>query len=107
METSKPYVEKPKLPEIVKQDSVPLDFKLASDFDRFSNGSILMTITEASFKHPDTGEQEHIRVSMGGNELEVTSGSRRWRVSFNEIVLAALRVDAAFVKENPIERKDA
>lgn len=92
---------KPEMPEkgIIEKVSVDIEVKLASDYDRFSNGSFLMSISNVPFKTGDNSIEGSLRVSVGGNEADVQLGQRTWRINLSALVQAALDADEKYLKE--------
>jgi len=68
--------------ETIKAD---VNVKLIHDFDRFSNGHMLMTITEATVHDKDGKEVAKIRVDMGGSTVQAIIGGRSWTISIREL----------------------
>ena len=88
------------VPDSIKKEvTANVEFTLAKDFDRFSNGTILLSATNATFKVPDTGEDGSVCVDLGGTVIEVTFGSRAWRLNIAAIVSAAHDADVEYRKE--------
>ena len=96
-------MEKKKLEKdsIKKSAATEVEAVLSMDSARFTNGTILMSVTSASFKAP-SGEEGKIYTSMGGNEVEVKIGTRSWCVNLSAIVSAVVDIDEAYQKENPL-----
>jgi hypothetical protein len=94
--------DKPKLePESIKKEvSATLQFTLGQDFDRFSNGSIMLTATNATFVTPDTNEKGSVGVDLGGTVIEVCFGLRSWRINVAALVSAAHDADVEYRKEH-------
>jgi hypothetical protein len=92
---------KPKMPEegIIKEVVVCVPVRLTSDFNRYSNGTILMSITRATFTLPD-GRTGSIHVSVGGDSAEIEFGGKRsWNVKLNPLVDAALEAEKIYLAE--------
>lgn len=92
-------IEKGKLERgAIKQtvNGASLTFELLHDYDKFSNGSIMMNATNATFK---IGEEEgRIGMDMGGTKVEVCIGKRSWVLDVKEIVNHCLSGDEAYQK---------
>jgi hypothetical protein len=86
---------------IKKTSTVEVEAVLSTDYARYSNGTIMMSATSASFKTP-SGVEGKIYTSMGGNEVEVKIGGRSWRVNLSALVCAVIDIDEAYQKENPL-----
>lgn len=84
-----------------KKVQAELNFRLASDFDRYDNGSIVMCGTNATFTLP-SGEAGSVGVDLGGTLIDVQIGKRNWVVKMEDIVGACLKMDAQYLLDNPI-----
>lgn len=90
--------EKPKLEKnsVVKTIDVKLDISLGADFERYSSGSMLMTMSKATFK--GDGVEGTLCVDMGGTIVEVSLGSRRWRIKLADLIPAVMEADSQYLK---------
>lgn len=98
-----PYVEKPRLPKagVIKEVQVSVEARLTSDFQRYSNGTVLMGFAGGTFTL-DNGTKGRITISAGGDSIEVTIGekdSRSWAIKLNALVEAAIEADELYQKE--------
>lgn len=95
-----PLSEKTTMPEkpIIETSVQHIHMKLAADHDRFSDSTVLMSATEASFKTPD-GSKGKIFVSIGGNEADVVIGERTWRINLSALAHAAWDCDQSYLKK--------
>ncbi len=88
------------VPDSIKKEvDAKMEFTLSKDFDNFSNGSIMLSATNATFEVPDTGEEGSVCVDLGGTVIEVNFGRRAWRLNIAAIVSAALAADVEYRKE--------
>lgn len=59
-----------------------------------------MRITNATFTVPDTGESGSVGVDISGTVIDVTFGSRSWKISMTDLVDAAHEADMKYRAEN-------
>jgi hypothetical protein len=70
--------------EIQKLIKKPIAVVLDNDLDRFSNGWMIMAITEAKISL-DGKEVGSIRFDVGGTTVQGLIGSRAWSISIKEL----------------------
>jgi hypothetical protein len=89
---------KPKMPEapITEEVVVSITARLSADHGRFSNSTILVSATQATFKAPD-GSEGNIFTSIGGNAVEVRLGERSWYIDLAALAQAAWDADQAYL----------
>jgi hypothetical protein len=92
-------MEKPKLePGSVKRSvTQELEFTLGHDFERFSTGTLQMSICAVKFKSGEVSGEAC--VDVGGTKIEISMGERAWRISIESLIDAALKIDADYLKE--------
>lgn len=90
--------EKPKLERNACQHIVDLKLpiSLGADFERYSSGSMLMTMSKATFK--GDGVEGTMCVDMGGTVVEVSLGSRRWRIKLADLIPAVMEADLRYLE---------
>lgn len=89
----KPTLEKGAVTEKVAIDELVVT--LLRDHERFSNGLLTWTSTNATFQWK--GEQCSVGIDMGGTILDVSIGRRGWKVDIKDIVSAVLEADEAYL----------
>lgn len=95
----KPTYEKDSIKQVVTVTKV--EVTLSSDWSRYSNGTFLMGYNMASFMH--NGKKESVVVM--GTGVEVSLGEKKWQVSLEAIVRAAMEADKQYEASAPPARQ--
>lgn len=69
---------------VAKTITLPVKVKLLHDFDRYSNGSMMMTITDVQVKKDDK-VMGNIRVDASGASIGCSIGRRMWSISVDQL----------------------
>lgn len=66
---------------------------LTRDFDKYSNGKMMMTYAKATAKDENGKEVGHVAFSVGGEAIEVCIGRRAYSISSTDLFNAVMAAE--------------